>query len=850
MRREHHGAVVGRRRPDDLFQHLAPVLVEAGVGFVEQQQSRFARERVGERQAPALTLRQSAVRDLGHPLQAHPLERSVGLGDIVARRAGDEAHILLNGEVVVAEGLVADERDGPAHAPRFDRQIHAQHFSLPCAQRQQPRAQPQERGLARTVRTAEQHDLARVDLEVGTGERGKSSEHADGRPKAYAAQPELRGPGVRYGAELTEMPVKPANRAVEEPVGAVEAPRRAGTIDAVRRAIAGVGRTLVTVGLLVLLFVVYQLWGTGLFTARAQSDLKSKFQAQVARSENDTVAPVPTTATTVKAPTVTVRPTTTTVHYDNVRPAPPTPAEGEVEGIISIPKIGADFAYVEGTSRDDLKKGPGHYPGTPLPGTLGNAAIVGHRTTYLHPFQDVDKLVPGDDIIIHDTVGGVFDYQMTKQLIVAPTDVWVVDNTPDAQLTLTACNPKGSASQRIVIKAKLVPSKSTKPTKPKPKPKPVTLSAGPGKAPATEAAGLAQGLSGQTRSLVPSVVWGIFAAVVGLAWWWGFRRWRHPLTWVVGVLPFLVALFPFYVYLERAAPRRLLIRVGLSLGERGSGGDADRTVRAPHAGAALAFARRMDRRRGLRQERAPPAHRRVQVPGRDERGAVALRRRCRSWRRRALLRQSRRRARARARARGIRAFVVMPKNASAAKRAAVERYGGEITCCDNTIDARRAALVGVLERTGAVEVHPFDDERVIAGAGTAALELIDEVPDLDVVVTPVGGGGMCSGTSIAVAPTRVIGGVPRDRTATIADGLRTGCSPRTEAILDAHDVERIIVDDPDVVEAMRVVWSRTKQLIEPSAALAFAAARAARLGGARVGIICSGGNLDLDALPW
>ncbi len=302
-----------------------------------------------------------------------------------------------------------------------------------------------------------------------------------------------------------------------------------------------------TLGLLILLFVVYQLWGTGIFTARAQENLKSQFNRQVAQSEeNDTVAPVPTT---VAKPVVPASSTTTTVHYDNVRPAPPTPADGQVEGIISIPKIGADFAYVEGTSRDDLKKGPGHYPGTPLPGTIGNAAIAGHRTTYLHPFYDVDKLKPGDDIIIHDAVGGVFDYQMTQQLIVKPTDVWVVDNTPDAQLTLTACNPKGSASQRIVIKAKLVPSKSTKPTKPKP-----VATVGTGKSHLTEAAGLAQGLSGQTRSLVPSVVWGIVAAIVGIAWWWGFRRWRHPATWLIGALPFLIALFPFYVFLERALP--------------------------------------------------------------------------------------------------------------------------------------------------------------------------------------------------------------------------------------------------------------------------------------------------------
>ena len=200
--------------------------------------------------------------------------------------------------------------------------------------------------------------------------------------------------------------------------------------------------------------------------------------------------------------------------------------------------------------------------------------------------------------------------------------------------------------------------------------------------------------------------------------------------------------------------------------------------------------------------------------------------------------------------RGVPAYVVMPANASAAKRAAVERYGGEITTCDNTLAARREVLAGVIERTGAVEIHPFDDERVIAGAGTAALELVDEVPGLDVVVTPIGGGGLCSGTCIAVAPLRVIGGSPRDRASTIADGLRTGCSDRTGAILREHGVEQIVVEESAVVEAMRVVWERTKQLIEPSAAVAFAAARAARLDGARVGILCSGGNVDLDALPF
>ena len=295
-----------------------------------------------------------------------------------------------------------------------------------------------------------------------------------------------------------------------------------------------------TVGILILLFVVYQLWGTGIFTARAQDRLKTDFAQHVQQAENDTVGPLPK-----RKPGVT---TPTTIKFSHRVVPLTTPPDGEVEGIINIPAIGITFAYVEGTSRDDLKKGPGHYPGTPLPGTLGNAAIAGHRTTYLHPFGDLDKLKPGDDIIIGTLGGTVFDYKMYQQLIVKPTDVWVVANTPDPQLTLTACNPKGSAAERIVVKARLAYKKSSPPTRP---PKPRVAGSGKGR---SSDATLAEGLSGQQRSLKPSIVWGIIVALFGLTWWWSYRRWRHPRTWVLGVVPFLVALFPFYVYLERALP--------------------------------------------------------------------------------------------------------------------------------------------------------------------------------------------------------------------------------------------------------------------------------------------------------
>ena len=175
----------------------------------------------------------------GDALQADPFERGVGVGGAVPGRPGDEADVLGDGEVVVAEGLVTDERDGAAHPPGFDRQIHTEHFSLPRAQRQQPRAEPQQRGLARTVRPAEQHDLAGLDLEVGTGERGKSSEHADGRPKAYAAQPELRGPGVRYERKLTEQAGEPGEPGRPPRAGAGSRPVRSPACDVRSRASAG-----------------------------------------------------------------------------------------------------------------------------------------------------------------------------------------------------------------------------------------------------------------------------------------------------------------------------------------------------------------------------------------------------------------------------------------------------------------------------------------------------------------------------------------------------------------------------------------------------------------------------------
>jgi threonine dehydratase len=226
-----------------------------------------------------------------------------------------------------------------------------------------------------------------------------------------------------------------------------------------------------------------------------------------------------------------------------------------------------------------------------------------------------------------------------------------------------------------------------------------------------------------------------------------------------------------------------------------------------------------------------------------------------------------------ARLRGIPAYIVMPSNAPAVKKAAVAGYGGKITFCEPTLEARESTQKQVIAKTGATIVHPYDNERVIAGQGTAALELLEEVPDLDVILAPVGGGGLLSGTSIAATelkPTiRVIAGEPENADdayrsftsgqlipsidpRTIADGLLTSLSERTFAIIQKRVEQIITVSEPGILAAMKFTWERAKIVIEPSAAVPLAVLweRKIDLSGLKVGVILSGGNVDLDKLPW
>ncbi len=226
-----------------------------------------------------------------------------------------------------------------------------------------------------------------------------------------------------------------------------------------------------------------------------------------------------------------------------------------------------------------------------------------------------------------------------------------------------------------------------------------------------------------------------------------------------------------------------------------------------------------------------------------------------------------------ARWRGIPAYVVMPENASHVKKLAVAGYGAEIIFCKPTLEARERTLAEVVARTGAAFVHPYNDLRVITGQGTAAIELCEQVQNLTMVVAPVGGGGLLSGTALAVSlvspETAVIAAeperaddayrsfrsgrlVPSVHPNTIADGLLTSLGDLTFPIIQRYVRDIVLVSEEAIVEAMRCLWERMKILVEPSAAVPLGAVLSRRLevAGRRTGIIVSGGNVDLDRLPW
>jgi len=226
--------------------------------------------------------------------------------------------------------------------------------------------------------------------------------------------------------------------------------------------------------------------------------------------------------------------------------------------------------------------------------------------------------------------------------------------------------------------------------------------------------------------------------------------------------------------------------------------------------------------------------------------------------------------------RGVPAWIVMPENAPAVKCKAVESYGGKITFCEPRFSARVEAAARIQAETGAVMVHPYDDDRIIAGQATAAKELLEEVPDLDVLLAPVSGGGLLSGTSLSAKQLRpgirVYGCEPAraddtyrslqsgtlqslESSDTIADGLRASLAPRTFEILRRNLSGVLLVTEEEIIAATKLIWERMKIVVEPSSAIALApllkAGALDALGKpSKVGIVISGGNVDLAALPF
>jgi sortase A len=323
-----------------------------------------------------------------------------------------------------------------------------------------------------------------------------------------------------------------------------------------RRGLREVGLGLITAGMILLLFVLYQLFGTGLAEAHSQSVLKHGFQQSLVANGASGEGDNPTVTTPGSAaPTTSASPTTVPSPTTTAPGGASPPVNGAIDHLV-IPKIGVDKYVVEGTNDDDLRRGPGHYMGTVLPGQRGNAAIAGHRTTYGAPFFRLNELHAGDLIYVTDLEGRRWVYKVSQSPeVVSPSDVAVLNPTPYAQLTLTTCNPRFSATSRLVVVARLsgqipVAAPKTPATTVPASSSPATL---PGDAPQISTPTIDNLGSGNHHALWPALA---FGALVVLAWVGvrllinRTRRWRRLGVYVVGIA---ICLVPLWFCFENAA---------------------------------------------------------------------------------------------------------------------------------------------------------------------------------------------------------------------------------------------------------------------------------------------------------
>ncbi len=378
--------------------------------------------------------------------------------------------------------------------------------------------------------------------------------------------------------------------------------------------VGGIGRTLITLGLLMFGFVAYQLWGTGIQTAQAQRHLAKEFDKLVGAGDAPTTTSstsmppvtIPITSATETTTTPTTGPLESTTTLPAQPAAKPVPAEGEGVARLEIPRMGLHRIVVEGATAGDLAKGPGHFPETPLPGQLGNAAVAGHRTTHGHPFYDIDELRPGDEIIV-TTLNGRYVYSVTDTEVVSPDDYADVVPTTDATkatLTLVSCTPRYSSTNRIVVHSELLAEQSDPLTQPAPVavgptspdatlpdegvgtstatvagptaagttvgttvgtdanvPAPATTTAAGGIPTDTAAASpdaFADGWFSDSTAIPQAIVWGALLAAIAYGILRLSRKVRHYSVGILaGFAPFVVVLYFFYENVNRLLPPNL-----------------------------------------------------------------------------------------------------------------------------------------------------------------------------------------------------------------------------------------------------------------------------------------------------
>lgn len=331
--------------------------------------------------------------------------------------------------------------------------------------------------------------------------------------------------------------------------------------------LGAVGRILVTAGTLILLFVAYQLWGTGLQEARSQDELSAQFDELLAGVDEEggptTTVPETTTSTTAPDPDrVDVEETAPVVTTGL-----PLPEVGDPVAKIRIPSIGVNRTVVSSVLLSQLQRGPGHYPETPLPGQAGNVAIAGHRTTWGQPFHNIDKVEDGDQIIF-ETLYGTFVYEVTDLFIVQPDQVEILEDYGDNRVTLIACHPKYSAAERIIAVGELVGE-----------PAPPLEGQAEARAEAAtvneDAATIDTGFGAEEASRTPAILWGLAAAAVWFVTWLAQvamrrrararaesegtmpTRGQRILTWspyLIGLPVFLVVLYVFFENFGRLLP--------------------------------------------------------------------------------------------------------------------------------------------------------------------------------------------------------------------------------------------------------------------------------------------------------